>query len=152
MKDRRHRRREDRDDGSRTVIHLGLEITNISQGTLFIEVDEVRLHSIVGEGRQIDALEHDTRRGQSSVPSEQVGRMEFEFVVDPDLAPTSIESFAARWVVRNDSDGLYRDLTVFQADGYYGYGYWGYGYWGPPYAGYPHWGYPYWGHPWYPYW
>ena len=78
--------------------------------------------------------------------------MEFEFVVDPDLAPTSIESFAARWVVRNDSDGLYRDLTVFQADGYYGYGYWGYGYWGPPYAGYPHWGYPYWGHPWYRYW
>ena len=48
--------REDRDEGSRTVIHLGLEIANTSQGTLFIEVDEVRLHSISGEGRQIDAL------------------------------------------------------------------------------------------------
>ena len=96
----------------------------------------------MSEGRQIETLERSVHHGLPSIESEQVGHIEFEFLVDQDIAPTSIHSFAARWVVRDETGGVYRNLTAFQAGGYYGYGYWGYQYY--PY--WPDWHYGYWGY------
>lgn len=140
----------DRDDGTWTAIHLGLEITNTSQGFLSVDIQAIELHSITSETQRIEILDRSVHTGLARVPPEQVGRLEFEFLADPDLSPTSIESFAARWVVENEEGGVYSNLTLFQADGYYGYGYWGYGYWGFPYRRYGYWGYPYGGYGWYP--
>ncbi len=139
----------DRDDGTWTVIHLGLEITNTSQGVLAINVEEVELRSITIHTQRIDVLNRSVHTGLAQVPAEQVGRLDFEFFVEPDLDPTSIGSFAARWVVQNEEGGVYRNLTLFQEVGYYGYGYWGYGYWGTQYGRYG-WGSPYGGYGWYP--
>ena len=115
--------REDRDNETWTIIHLGLEITNLSAETLSVDLDEIQLRSIVSEGGQIEILEHSVHQGSPSIQPEQVGHIEFEFLVDREVSPTSIHSFAARWVVRDETEGEYRNLTVFQAGGYYGYGF-----------------------------
>lgn len=124
-----------RKDGSWTVIHLGLEITNTSDEILTVSIDDVELRSIVSETQNIDVLAQSSHTGQPEIPPLQVGSIEFEFLTNRDVEPTSLVSFAARWVVHNEREGMYRNLTVFQADsGHYGYGYWGYPYWWGPYG------------------
>ena len=139
----------DRDDGTWTIIHLGLEITNTSQGFLKVNVDEVELHSITSDTQRIEVLDRSVHTGLAQVPAEQVGRLDFEFYVEPHLDPTAIGSFVARWVVENEAGGVYSNLTLFREAGYYGYGYWGYGYWGTQYGSYG-WGSLYGGYGWYP--
>jgi hypothetical protein len=106
---------DDDADDDRTILHVGFEIENRTDGELDFDVDRCRVIDAVIDDGQISDLGARDESGKLHVAAGQVGLIDLEFVLPRDTRPRDLRSFRVDWTLANAS-GTYKQSTPFRVD------------------------------------